>query len=297
MIECVPNVSEGRRTAVVERIAGAIRSTADVALLDYSSDPAHHRSVYTMVGSPSSLRMALLALFDEALRHIDLRQHRGVHPRLGAVDVVPFIPLEDASMDECITLAREVGAAIAERFQLPVFLYEAAATTPERRRLEVIRQGQFEGLSEKMRRPEWLPDFGPGHPHPTAGATVVGARGPLIAFNVNLATADLEVAQAIAASIRSSGGGLPSLKAMGVALPDRGHVQVSMNLTDYATTSMVQAFEEVQSHARRLGVDVRDSELVGLVPRAALTVQDAGRLRIRGFTEERILEHRIERLR
>jgi glutamate formiminotransferase len=228
-----------------------------------------------------------------AVHTIDLRTHRGEHPRIGAVDVVPFIPLGGTTMAECVELAREVGQAIAERLKVPVYLYEEAASRDARRRLEDIRRGQFEGLSSKMTEPEWAPDFGPAAPHPTAGATVVGARRALIAFNVNLATDRLETARRIAAAVRASSGGLPSVKALGLALPDRHIVQVSMNLTNFEQTPIEVVFERVAAEAAKAGVAVLESEIVGLIPEAALSGTTASDLQLRGFSEDRILERRL----
>jgi glutamate formiminotransferase len=294
MIECIPNVSEGRRPDVVEALAETIRSTDGAILLDYSADASHNRSVFTFIGEAAALRAAVLKLFGAAIDAIDLRTHRGGHPRLGAVDVVPFVPLRGATMDECVRLSRQAGADVARAFEIPVFLYEEAATSPMRRRLETIRRGQFEGLAAKMDSADWRPDFGPPGPHLTAGATVIGARRPLIAFNVNLASTRPEIARAVATAVRFSSGGLPAVKAMGVRLED-GIVQVSMNVTDYTTTPLTQVFEAVQREAARHGVDVRDSEIVGLVPKDALSAADAVRLRVRGFGPDRILEERIVR--
>jgi glutamate formiminotransferase len=293
LIECVPNVSEGRNRAVVDALAAEVRGVPGVRLLDYSADPSHNRSVFTMAGHAPALETAVLALAARAVETIDLRAHRGEHPRLGAVDVVPFIPLEGATMSECVALARTVGRSIADRLQVPVYLYEEASSNPTRKHLEDIRRGQFEGLETKMRRPEWAPDFGPAQPHPTAGATVVGARRALIAYNVNLATDRLEVARRVASAVRASSGGLPCVKAMGVSLADRGIVQVSMNLTDYERTPIHAAFDHVAAEAAREGVDVEDSEIVGLIPAAALSGASAAHLRLRGFSEQQILEHRL----
>jgi glutamate formiminotransferase len=294
LIECVPNVSEGRRVDVVNAIAGAVSAVQRVRLLDRSSDPAHNRSVLTMAGTAAAIQEAVLALFDAALGRIDLRHHSGGHPRLGAVDVVPFIPLGGTTIVECVELARETGAQVASRFQLPVFLYEEAASAPARRNLADIRRGEFEGLAAKMVLPEWAPDYGPPHPHPTAGATVIGARAPLIAFNVNLATDRLEIAKAIAAAVRFSSGGLPFVKALGIALPDRGIVQVSMNLTNFAKTSMLRAFEAVRAEATRRGTTVLESEIVGLVPEAALPPVPDQTLQLAGFRAEQVLEQRLK---
>lgn len=293
IIECVPNVSEGRRADTIAAIADAIRAVPGVRLLDVSSDAAHNRSVLTMTGNAAPLKAAVVALFASALERIDLRFHTGAHPRLGAVDVVPFVPIEGVTMHECVALARATAADVAARFAVPVFLYEEAATSPTRRNLADIRRGEFEGLAAKLALQEWAPDFGPSHPHPTGGATVMGARMPLIAFNVNLASDRLDIAKAIAAAVRFSSGGLPFVKAMGVALRDRQLVQVSMNLTNYEQTPIVRAFDEVAAEAGRHGVTVIESEIVGLVPAAALPPDPARALRLRGFTPDQVLEHRL----
>lgn len=293
MIECIPNVSEGRRPAVVDGFAAAVRGVAGARLLDVSSDVSHNRSVLTMAGEAGAMREAALALFAAALPAIDLRTHDGVHPRLGAVDVVPFVPLEGSTMVECVALAKEVGAVVAARFDLPVFLYEEASANPARRNLEDIRRGQFEGLAAKMARPGWAPDFGPARPHPSAGATVIGARMPLIAYNVNLATDRLDVAKAVAVAVRASSGGLPCVKAMGVRLGDLGIVQVSMNLTNYLVTPVRVAFDAVRREAAARGVEVLESELIGLMPAAALAGGDAEAIKLRDISPMQILENRL----
>jgi glutamate formiminotransferase len=280
-IACVPNVSEGRRRSVIDRLAAAIEAVPGVSLLDYSADVSHNRSVFTFIGSAAAVEQAVVALYERAVADIDLRTHRGVHPRMGAVDVVPFVPLGDETMAACVSVSRSAAAAVASRFRVPVYLYEESATRPERRNLEAIRRGGFEGLAARMSLPEWAPDFGPPTPHPTAGASAVGARPPLIAFNVNLATDRVDLAQAIAQTVRHSSGGLPFVKAMGVRLDDRGIVQVSMNLTNYRRTSMRQAFDAVRGEAIRLGVEVLESEVIGTVPPDALSDEDGAALRLR----------------
>lgn len=296
LAECVPNISEGRRAFIVEQIVAAVRAVPGARVLDVSSDASHNRSVITMVGSADSLRSAVLALYAEAIASIDLRRHTGAHPRLGAIDVVPFVPIDGMTMGDCVTLARETGALVAARFQLPVFLYEEAATTPARWNLADIRRGEFEGLPARLAQPDWAPDFGPATPHPSAGATVIGARMPLVAFNVNLSTSRLDVAKAIAAIVRESSGGLPSVKALGVPLADRGIAQVSMNLTNYQHTSIVRAFDAVSTEAARHGVSVLDSEIIGLVPAAALAGVSPERLLLAGFRDDQILETRLRQL-
>ena len=293
VIECVPNISEGRRLDVVTRLADALRTTSGVHVLDVQSDATHNRSVLTLAGDRASLREAIVRLYDEALRAIDLRSHQGEHPRLGAVDVCPFIPIESISMDACVELAKETAADVARRFGLPVYLYEEAATSPARRNLEDIRRGEFEGLAAKMQRPEWAPDYGPSAPHPSGGATVMGARMPLIAYNINLATDRLDVAKRIAAAIRMSSGGFRFVKAMGIPLEDRGIVQVSMNLTTFDKTPIFRVFETVKREAGRYGVAVLESEIVGLVPAAALTQAAEYYLQLEGFTHDQVLETRL----
>ena len=293
LIEAIPNVSEGRRPDVVEALAAAVGAVPGVRLLDRSSDASHHRTVLTFAGTPEAVREAALALYDQALRLIDLRGHRGEHPRLGAVDVCPFVPLDQATMADCVALAREVGADVAKRHALPVYLYEEAATSAARRNLEDIRRGEFEGLTAKMAAPEWAPDFGPAIPHPTAGATVIGARMPLIAYNINLATDRLEVARRIAAAVRHSSGGLRYVKAMGVMLEDRRLAQVSMNLTNFEKTPIPRVFEFVRREAARYGVNVLESEIVGLVPQAALLAAAEYFLQIEGVTSDLVLENRL----
>lgn len=293
IIECIPNVSEGRRPDLIEKLAAAIRDTPGARLLDHSSDASHNRSVFTFVGDVASVKAAVLALFDVAVPNLDLRTHRGEHPRLGVVDVVPFVPIEGVTMDECVAIARDVGAAVADRFGLPVFLYEEAASSPTRRNLEDIRRGEFEGLATKLSRPEWTPDFGPAQPHETAGASVIGARMPLIAYNINLNTDRVDVAKKIAAAIRHSSGGLRFVKALGLLLEDRKIAQVSMNLTNYQKTPIFRVFEMVKREAERYGVSVLESEIVGLVPSAALLGAAEFYLQIEGFSSGQVLENKL----
>lgn len=292
VIECIPNISEGRRADVLEACAAAIRA-AGAHLLDVKPDAAHNRTVYSFAGDRAAVKAAALALFGQALDAIDLRHHSGEHPRLGAVDVVPFVPIEGVTMAECVALAREVGAEVASRYDLPVFLYEEAASSPARRNLEDIRRGEFEGLAAKLQQPDWTPDFGPAHPHPSAGASVIGARMALVAYNINLATNRLDVAKKIAAAIRQSSGGLRFVKAMGVDLADRGIVQVSMNLTNYEKTPVFRVFELVKREAARYGVSVLESEIVGLIPSAALTATAAWYLQADTFTDGQVLENKL----
>jgi len=278
---------------VLARLADAVRGVTGARLLDLSSDASHNRSVLTLAGDAAGLEHAILALVERAVAEIDLRTHRGEHPRVGAVDVVPFVPIEGATMSDCVALAKRVGAAIAERFAVPVYLYEEASDNPARKNLEDIRRGGFEGLAAKMAQPGWAPDFGPASPHPTAGATIVGARMPLIAFNVNLATDRLDVAKKIAAAIRFSSGGFRNVKAMGLTLADRGIVQVSMNLTNYHKTPIALVFETIKREAARYGVAVLESEIVGLVPSAALMDAATFFLQLDGFKPEQVLENKL----
>ena len=293
IIECVPNFSEGRRPDVVTRIVDAVRRVPGVRVLDYSSDASHNRSVLTLAGEAAPLRAAVLALFEAATKAIDLRSHSGEHPRLGAVDVVPFVPIEGVTMEECVALAKDTAQAVAQQFQVPVYLYEEAASNPARRNLEDIRRGEFEGLTAKMAKPEWTPDYGPATPHVSAGASVIGARMPLIAYNINLATDRLEVAKKIAAAIRHSSGGFRYVKAMGIALEDRGIVQVSMNLTNYEKTPIFRVFDVVKREAARYGVNVLESEIVGLVPAAALVSTAEYLLQLERFDPTQVLETKL----
>jgi glutamate formiminotransferase len=269
LLECIPNVSEGRDAARVAALADTVSRVDGVRLLDRTSDPAHHRSVLTFVGEAQPLEEAAVALAAHTARLIDLSQHAGIHPRVGALDVVPFVPLRDATMADAIALANRVAARIGA-LGVPVFLYQHAATRPERRRLEQIRRGGLDGLARRMREGGWTPDFGPALPHPSAGVTVVGARDLLVAWNLDLETDDLAVASAIARDIRESSGGLRSVKALGLYLPHRGRAQVSMNLTDFRVTPMHAVYERVARTAGQLGTRIHDSEIIGLVPREAL---------------------------
>lgn len=293
LIECVPNVSEGRREPVVAALAAAVRRVPDVRLLDVSSDVAHNRTVLTMAGGPDAVQQAVFALAAAALSAIDLRNHEGVHPWMGALDVVPFVPLEGATMAVCAALARHTARELSLRHALPTYLYASAATAPHRRGLEDIRRRGLEHLAERMTAPQWAPDFGPPVPHRSAGVTAVGARPVLIAYNVELATDRLDVARAVAAAIRERDGGLPSLKALAFALPDRGIVQVSINLVDHRSTSVRDAYDAVVREAARHDVEAAASEIVGLVPRAALPPGAARHVRLREGAHNPILEDRL----
>jgi glutamate formiminotransferase len=295
-LECVPNVSEGRRPETVAALARAAASPAGVALLDVSSDPDHNRTVLTLAGEPDPLHAALLALYETALAEIDLTLQRGVHPRIGAVDVVPFVPLAGAEMADAVAAAVRLGEAVAARFDLPVYLYEEAARRPERRRLPDLRRGGFEGLPARLADPAWAPDFGPPRPHPTGGGTIVGARPFLIAFNVVLETDDPAVARRIAARVREGAeGGLPAVRAIGVYLESRRKAQVSMNLLDFRRTSLAAALARVRQEAAALGTGVVGSEIVGLVPEAAVHGALREALALERFDGDFVLERRLEK--
>lgn len=293
IIECVPNFSEGRNKEVIEKIVQPFREAQGVKLLDYSADQSHNRVVVTAIGLPEAVKEAVIEAVGVAVKQIDLAKHHGEHPRMGAADVVPFIPIRNVSMDEAVAVAKDAGRQMAERYGLPVYLYEKAASRPERENLANIRKGEFEGFREKIALPEWQPDFGYASLHPTAGATAVGARAPLIAFNVNLGTGNLEIADKIAKCVRHISGGLRYTKAIGVTLEDRGIVQVSMNMTDYTKTSLYQAFEMIKFEAKRYGVAVIGSEIIGLTPQDALIDTAAYYLGLENFTSHQILENRL----
>jgi glutamate formiminotransferase / 5-formyltetrahydrofolate cyclo-ligase len=293
IMECVPNYSEGRDHSKMEKIVEAFRGKDGVKLLDYSNDEDHNRMVVTVVGEPEALKAAVLESVGLAAELIDLNKHQGQHPRMGAVDVIPFIPIKGCTMDEAITLSKEVGEQVATLYNIPVFLYEKSASAPHRENLAAIRKGEFEGMAEKIKLPEWKPDFGPAERHPTAGAVAIGARMPLVAYNINLGTNNLEIASSIAKKIRFIGGGLRYCKAMGVELKERGIVQVSINMTDYTHTALYRAFEMVKIEARRYGIAIVGSEIIGLVPMDALIDTASYYLGLEGFSTKQILETRL----
>ena len=299
LIECVPNFSEGRRPEVVEEIVGAVRQIDGVTLLDYSRDETHNRSVVTFAGAADSVVKAATAAVGRALQLIDMEQHQGAHPRIGAVDVVPFVPLGATRLEECVDLARRFGEQIAKLFELPVYLYGEAALRPERRRLADVRRGQYEGLKAEVGvDPARDPDFGPRRLHPRGGAVAVGARKPLIAFNVNLATEDVGIARRIAHAIRESSGGLPAVQAMGVLLENPGekrYAQVSMNLVDWERTGISRVVTEIGRLAREAGTDIDHCELIGLAPTAAILEVAAAALGLRRFSADQALELRLTR--
>lgn len=292
IIECVPNFSEGRRGMVLDALADAVGQTPGVRLLDVQADESHNRCVISFVGSLDAVSAAALAASRRAVELIDMNVHTGEHPRLGAVDVIPFVPVTGVSMEECVTAARALGARLWEELRIPVYFYAEAATRVERRRLPDIRKGEYEGLRAKLADPQWAPDVGDPVPHPTAGATVVGARRPLIAYNINLRTDDVGVAKRIAKTVRESSGGLPAVQAMGVRSA-AGQAQVSMNLLDYTTTPIYRAYELVRAEAARYGVDILESEVVGLIPLDAVADTARAALRLRDFDREQILEAKL----
>jgi glutamate formiminotransferase/formiminotetrahydrofolate cyclodeaminase len=294
LVECVPNFSEGRRPEVVDEIAAAISSVPGVLVLDRHIDASHNRSVITFAGEPEAAKDAAFRAIEAAARLIDISKHEGVHPRIGACDVVPFVPLGSATMRDCVGLAEALGKQVADRLGIPVYLYEHAARRPERRLLANIRRGEYEALAREIETsPDRAPDFGPARIHPTAGAVAIGARTFLIAFNVNLGASDPAIARHIAAKIREAGGGFEAVRALGFQLDEQGVVQVSMNLVDYQKTGLVQVFERVRDLAREQGVEVRGSELVGLVPEAAVHAAARDALKLGRFDRAQVVEERI----
>lgn len=293
IVECVPNFSEGRDLQKIDQIISPFRGKQGVKLLDYSNDEDHNRLVVTVVGEPEPLRDAVLEAIGISVKLIDLNHHTGQHPRMGAVDVVPFIPIKNVTMEEAIALSKEVGAEVGKRYNLPVFLYEKSASAPHRENLAAVRKGEFEGMAEKIKLPKWKPDFGPAERHATAGTVAIGARMPLVAYNINLNTPNLDIAHDIAKKIRFIGGGLRYCKAMGVELKDRGITQVSINMTDYTRTALYRAFELTRVEARRYGVSIVGSEIIGLVPMEALIDTASYYLGLENFSMQQVLEARI----
>lgn len=292
IVECVPNISEGRDLAIVEKVVDEVRNTLGVALLDYSSDASHNRSVITFTGSPEGVVEAAVKIAKKAAELIDLTKHTGEHPRMGAVDVIPFIPIKEISVEECMELSKAVGKRVYEEAGIPVFLYEASASAPHRENLAAIRKGQFEGMAEKVKDPQWTPDFGGAKIHPTAGVVAVGTRMPLVAFNINLSTSDVSIASDIAKIIRRSSGGLECVKAMGVLLEDRNVAQVSINMTNFKKTPLYRVVEFVRFEAARYGVHVIGTEIVGLAPMRALIDSAEYYLQIEKFdADKQVLEN------
>jgi len=294
VIECVPNFSEGRRKDVVDKIVHSIRSVPGTKVLDVESDPDHNRSVITYTGTRESVGESAFRGARAALELIDLTKHKGEHPRMGALDVLPFIPVQEATMEDCIDIANRTAARIAKELKIPCYMYEAAAKRPDRRNLENVRRGQFEGLREAVLTDDTrYPDYGPRMLHPTAGATAVGARMPLVAFNVNLRSTDVSVAKDIAKKIRASSGGMPHVKALGFTLQDKGMVQISMNLTDYTVTPISKVFDAIREEADARGVEIANGEIIGLIPLDVVCDLAARFLKLEGFTSRQILEKRI----
>jgi glutamate formiminotransferase len=295
IVECIPNFSEGQSLEVIDQIVAAIKSVTGVVLLDRESDADHNRSVVTFVAAPDAIVDAAIAGARKAAELIDLNKHKGEHPRMGAIDVIPFVPISGVTMDDCVALARACGERMWNELSIPVYLYEKAATRPERENLAAIRKGQFEGIRDEIATKESRrPDFGEARVHPTAGITAVGARPPLIAYNVNLGTSDIEIANKIARAVRHLSGGLRYVKALGFELKDRGIVQVSMNMVNYEGTPLFRAFEMIKREAERYGVPVIGSEIVGLVPQQALNAVADFYLQLENFSEDQILEHRLQ---
>ena len=293
ILECVPNFSEGRDLEKIEKIVEPFRAKEGVKLLDYQNDEDHNRSVVTVVGEPEALKNAVVESMGVAVELIDMRTHEGQHPRMGAIDVVPFIPVKNVSVQEAVDISKATAKLAAEAYNLPIFLYEQSAARPERQNLAAIRKGQFEAMAEKLKQPDWAPDFGPARVHPTAGVTAIGARMPLVAFNVNLDTNRLEIADQIAKNVRHISGGLRYCKGIGIELKDRGIVQVSMNMTDYTKTALYRVVELIKIEARRYGVNVVGSEVIGLVPMEALIDAAVYYLGVEDFSMNQVLEYRI----
>ena len=292
IVECIPNISEGRNMEVVEAVLNEVRSTPGVTLLDHSSDPNHNRTVITFLGSPEGVAEAAVKLAKKAVELIDLNKHVGEHPRMGAVDVCPFVPVKEITTEECVALSKVVARRIWEEAGMPVFLYEDSASAPHRVNLAAIRKGQFEGMAEKVKQPEWEPDFGGRTIHPTAGTVAVGCRMPLVAYNINLSTSDITIASAIAKIIRQSSGGLACVKALGVMLEDRNIAQVSINMTNLHKTPLYRVVELVKAEAKRWGVTVVGTEVVGLTPMHALIDAAEYYLQIENFDgEKQVLEN------
>lgn len=292
-IECVPNFSEGRRREVIEALLEPFRTTPGCFLIDHRPDADHNRLVVSLMGEPQAICEALILAAKVAVKHIDLNRHQGAHPRMGAVDVIPFVPLPGTSMEECVELAHGFGERFHRETGIPVYFYEEAALKPDRRRLEVVRKGQFEGLRQEISLPERHPDVGPPEIHPTAGATAIGARKFLIALNVNLRSRDLEIARRIARAVRASGGGLAYVKAMGVELTQQAMVQVSMNLVDFERNPIYRAVEMVRMEARRWGVEVAGCEIQGLVPAWALLDSAKYYLQLHDLDPSKVIEFAV----
>lgn len=293
LIESVPNFSEGRRKEIVQEIIKESEETPNVWVFDWSMDEDHNRSVVTIVGDPQAVAEATFKMSKKAVELIDLRHHTGEHPRMGAVDVIPFVPIKGTTMEECVDISKVVGKRIGEELNVPVYLYERSATKPSRENLADIRKGEFEGFFDKIKSPDWMPDFGPSEVHPTAGVVAVGAREYLIAFNVNLGTKDIKIAESIAKSVRNSSGGYRFIKAIGVDLKEKGVVQVSMNMTNYKRSPLYRVFETIKSEAERYGVSVVGSEIIGMMPMDVMIQTCNFYLRIDNFSGDKVIENKL----
>ncbi len=293
IVECVPNFSEGRDVETINKIVESIEQVEGTKLLDYSYDQSHNRSVVTFIGEPGAVLEAAFQSARKAAELIDMAQHSGEHPRMGAVDVIPFVPVSNITMEECIEMAENLGRRLADELEIPVYLYEEAAKKPERKNLSYIRRGQYEGLIESIKEPGLEPDFGPIRVHPRAGATAVGARPPLIAYNINLDTGNVEIAKNIARVIRGSSGGFPSIKGLGILIGKTGRAQVTINVCDYQKVPLHRVFELVKLEAARYGVQVTDSEIVGLAPMDALIDAAEYYLQLAGLERSQVLENRL----
>lgn len=294
IVEFIPNFSEGRRSEIINALVDEAKSVPGVILLDHSSDASHNRSVFTLVGDPAGIEEAAFKLVKLASEKIDMREHKGEHPRMGATDVIPFVPIQDISIEECVELSKRVAERIWKELEIPSFLYEYSASTPDRQNLAKVRKGQFEGMPEKLLQEEWAPDYGERHIHPTAGISAVGARPPLVAFNVNLGTSDINIANAIAKTIRGSSGGFKYCKAIGVMLEERNIAQVSMNMVNYDGTPLYRVFEAIRAEAARWGVSIIGSEIIGLTPAKALIDCADYYLKIENFDyKKQVLENHL----
>jgi glutamate formiminotransferase len=293
IVESAPNFSEGRREEIVRQIIAQAEGVQDVWILDWSMDADHNRSVVTLVGSPEPLLEVLFRMTKKAMELIDMRMHKGEHPRMGATDVIPLVPVMNITMEECVELSKRLGERIGQELNIPVFLYERSATAPHRENLADIRKGEFEGFFEKIKDPRWKPDFGPEEVHPTAGVTAVGAREYLIAFNVNLGTTRIEIAEKIARAVRHISGGYKYVKAIAVDLKEKGMVQVSMNMTNYKKSPLFRVFETIKREAERYGVPVVGTEIIGMVPMQAMLEVAQFYLQLDDFDMNRIIESKI----
>ncbi|HHJ7756236.1 TPA: glutamate formimidoyltransferase [Streptococcus pyogenes] len=294
IVECIPNFSEGQNQAVIDGLVATAKSIPRVTLLDYSSDASHNRSVFTLVGDDQSIQEAAFQLVKYASENIDMTKHHGEHPRMGATDVCPFVPIKDITTQECVEISKQVAERINRELDIPIFLYEDSATRPERQNLAKVRKGQFEGMPEKLLEEDWAPDYGDRKIHPTAGVTAVGARMPLVAFNVNLDTDNIDIAHKIAKIIRGSGGGYKYCKAIGVMLEDRHIAQVSMNMVNFEKCSLYRTFETIKFEARRYGVNVIGSEVIGLAPAKALVDVAEYYLQVEDFDyNKQVLENHL----